>query len=99
MKPVEIAWRAERDFLEITRYIGRDGLEVAERFGDRIDSILDALAENPKLGRVRNDLGRHLRSIPEGNYLIFYRERADRITILRILHGRRDLHRIWRVKG
>lgn len=98
MRRVEISRRAEKDFLEITRYIGRDGLEVAEKFGDRIDSIFDALAENPKLGRLRHDLGGRLRSIPEGNYLIFYRESADRITILRILHGARDLRRIWRMK-
>jgi toxin ParE1/3/4 len=73
MKRVEISERAERDLLEIIRYIGRDRLEAAERFGDRIDSIFDALAGYPKLGRARDDVGTRIRSLPEGNCLIFYR--------------------------
>jgi toxin ParE1/3/4 len=53
------------------------------------------LADNSKLGRERPELSEHLRSFPEGNYLIFYREWAGRIAIVRVLHGARDLDEIF----
>ena len=39
----------------------------------------------------RDDLSPGLRSIPHGNYLIFYRLMNNGIEIVRVLHGSRDL--------
>jgi toxin ParE1/3/4 len=98
VKRVHITPRARRDIREIARYISRDNPAAADRLADRFDEVGDALGANPKLGRIRTDLGRDVRSIPEGRYLLIYREHPDRVDVLRVVHGARDLRRIWRVK-
>ena len=53
------------------------------------------LAQNPKVGRRRADLGypevRSWRVEGCRNYLIFYREIPDGVQIWRVLHGAQDL--------
>ena len=60
---------------------------------------MDLLARMPDLGRVRADLGapetRSWRVAGFRNYLIFYESLPDRIRLLRVLHGSRDLRRNW----
>lgn len=48
------------------------------------------------LGRAREDLAPGLRSVAYGNYLILFRYEADRLRIIRILHGPRDLPAVLR---
>jgi toxin ParE1/3/4 len=73
------------------RYIAQDSPDHADRFLDRLEERLLALADFPKMGRSRHDLQAGLRSQPVGNYLIFYFPLADGIEIVRILHGSRDV--------
>ena len=47
------------------------------------------------LGRARPDLRRNLRSIVFGRYLIFARYSKDKIEIVRILDGRRDIAAVF----
>lgn len=51
----------------------------------------DRLAMFPHLGPARPDLTPDLRLWPVGDYLIFYRIEPERLVIVRILHGARDL--------
>ena len=53
------------------------------------------LAENPEMGRTRNDLETNLRSFPVGNYVIFYEVIVGGIEVLRVLHGARDIPDIF----
>ena len=53
--------------------------------------------ENPGTGRVRNDLMSSLRSVAEGNCVIFYRPIDDGMLIMRVLHGARDIQSYFRV--
>jgi hypothetical protein len=46
-------------------------------------------------GRRRPELRPDIRSIPVGNYVIFYRLAAANIEIAWILHGRRDIKRVF----
>jgi toxin ParE1/3/4 len=86
--------QAEADLDTIWRYIAgqSSSYEVADRL---IDSILDRfllLASHPYLGRARDeDLRPGIRSFPTGNYLILYRIQDDRVVILRVVHGNRNL--------
>jgi toxin ParE1/3/4 len=43
------------------------------------------------MGREREDLGRGLRSVAHGSYVIIFRYLDDRMQVVRIVHGRRDL--------
>ena len=82
---------AENDLDEIWWSIAQDSPENADRFLDRLQERLLALADFPKMGRSRDDLQAGLRSQPVGNYLIFYFPLADGIEIVRVLHGSRDV--------
>jgi toxin ParE1/3/4 len=51
------------------------------------------LGDWPEAGRAREEIAPDVRSIAVGWYVIFYRDAADFVQILRVLHGRRDLPR------
>jgi toxin ParE1/3/4 len=88
--------QSELDVLEITIYIARDSIAAADRLVDLFDAKLRALSLNPGLGPKRPELGDGVQSLPVGNYILFYRRIDDGIELLRILHGARDLRRIFR---
>jgi len=54
------------------------------------------LAENPLAGRVREELAPDVRSFPVGNYLLFYRPTQNGVELIRVLHGARDLRRLFK---
>ena len=91
-----LSTRARADLDDIWRNIIVEGGSEAAADG-MIDLITDrflVLSEWPRLGRARNDLRRGLRSLPVGDYVIFYRiSRAD-VVVQRVLHGRRDIERL-----
>ena len=86
---------ARADLLEIWVYIAEDNIVAADRVLSAIDLKCKELTESPNLGRVRSDLALSLRSVVEGNYVIFYRIKDNDIQIVRVLHGSRDLRRIF----
>ncbi len=87
--------RAEKDIDEVLLFIATDNLEASLKFHERLSNRFEMLAENPKIGRERAEIKQDIRSFPEGNYLIFYREWAGIVAIVRVLHGARDLDEIF----
>ena len=87
---------AGTDVIEAAAYIARDNFPAAIKWIDTIDEKLRLLSEFPGLGTAREELATALRSFPVGNYLIFYRPLSDGIEVVRVLHGARDLRRIFR---
>lgn len=51
--------------------------------------------ENPLAGRDRSDLVEGLRSFPHGSYVVFYRLRPDGMAVVRVIHGKRDIPRLF----
>lgn len=88
--------RAELDLLDIWDYIADDSLDRADEFLDRIESKLQTLAQNPGIGKRREELLPGLQSFPIGNYVVFYREISNGIDVIRVLHGSRDIGEIFR---
>ncbi|MFZ0135998.1 MAG: type II toxin-antitoxin system RelE/ParE family toxin [Candidatus Sulfotelmatobacter sp.] len=86
--PLEIVWsrRAMAGLQEIRTYVARDKPEAAARLATRIVSLVEALREHPYLGRTGSEPA--VRELVVGGtpYLIFYRVRAKRVTILTIWH-------------
>ena len=87
--------QAEADLSEIFAYIAVDDLAAAEQTLRRIGAKCDGLADNPGIGRGRPDLHETLRSFPVGNYVIFYRAVTGGIEVVRVLHGARDIDRLF----
>jgi len=87
---------ADADLLEIAGYLAaRSSIRVAERFIDRLGEVFERLAQFPGIGTRREGLAPGLRSFPEGNYVVFYRETDEGIEIVRVLHGALDIERIF----
>ena len=88
--------QSEQDVYEITAFIARDNPDAAIQLVDRFDEALKMLAGNPLAGRVREELAAEVRSFPVGNYLLFYRPTQNGIELIRVLHGARDLRRLFK---
>ena len=82
---------ARRDVDGIVGYIAKDNPKAAEVFANSLVQKFAALHEAPLIGRDRDDFGKGLRSFPFGSYPIFYRSADFGITIVRVLHGARNL--------
>ena len=91
MLPVHKTPQAERDLIEIWKYIAKDNEENADRTYQLLEEKCDKLAEFPQIGAPKDELLSGMRSLVHGNYLIFYKIQADCIVILRVLHGAQDL--------
>jgi toxin ParE1/3/4 len=87
---------AQSDLWEILLFIARDNEDAAFRLIDTIDEKLRMLAEFPGAGQARPELLPNLRSFPVGRYLIFYRPIENGIEVLRVIHGARNLRRLFR---
>lgn len=87
--------QAETDLIEIWWYIAQDNADNADRFLDKIEERCQALAQFPRMGISQEELMPALRSIPFGNYLIFYLPIEDGIEVVRVLPGMRDIDAIF----
>lgn len=87
--------QAELDLVEIGAYIARDNEQAAQRLIERVLVKCQSIAENPRLGRARDELRPGLRSLCVGNYLIFYRLMNSAVQVVRVLHGARDLESLF----
>ncbi len=80
------------DLRAIRDYIGRDSDYYAADLIEEILLSVDNLLRFPKLGRVVPETqDENIRELVYRNYRIIYRTVAERIEILTIVHGIRDL--------
>jgi toxin ParE1/3/4 len=86
---------AERDLIDIHAYIAERSPASATRLLNRIDATCQMLAEQPGLGSRRDYIREGMRLWTMGVYLILYRIQAEGVEIVRVVHGRRDLKRIF----
>jgi toxin ParE1/3/4 len=91
----EIRWRADaiRDVREIQEYIARDNIVAAQNLADAIFNAAHRLARFPEAGSPRSDFFEGARQLVVGKYLILYLGDRDRVHIVRVVHGARDLAR------
>jgi toxin ParE1/3/4 len=90
---VDVSHRARSDILDIHSYISGHSPASADKMLVRFAQRFDELREFPMLGRDRSELGRSLRGLLIDGYIAFYIVEADRIVIVRVIDGRRDIER------
>lgn len=95
VKRLQYTVKALQDFQEIHDYIAKDNIDAAADFIKRLQHHCGELCEMPGMGRKRDDLAAGVRSSTVGDYLIFYRVLNGILEIAHILHGRRNLKRIF----
>ena len=87
---------ADIDLLEIWSYISQDSFDAADQFLEQLEQQFDLLASSPLIGKKRDELIPGLRSLTYKNYLIFYRTRNNDVEIIRVLHGARDIEKLFK---
>ena len=95
----EVHWSltASHDLQEVEDFIARDSVLHAVTFIDRIVEAAEKLQSVPKRGRVVPEYGRpDLRELLFRGYRIVYLLKDDMVTILRVVHGARDLANLVR---
>lgn len=93
---------AKRDLTDHFVFLGENAsVDVAHRFLHSSNLSFQALAQMPELGAqrsFRNPRFSSVRACPVKGferYLIFYRPLTDGVEILRVIHGARDIERLF----
>lgn len=96
MSILKFAPVAEDDLDGIGDYIAEDSPEASGRVVEKITNTCRMLSQHPFSGRLRNELVQDMRSFPVGSYVVFYDVIPDGIEVVRVLHGARDFHAIFK---
>jgi len=91
---MRVEWTAPAlDTLEgIRDYIAKDSPYYARRFIERILDATGKLKDHPKIGRPVPEADRdEVRELIYQGYRIIYRTQPERVQVLTVLHGSRDL--------
>ena len=96
MPEVIFAPLAVEDLDEIWDYIAQDNVEAANRVIDGISEVCQTLATQPEMGLRRPEFASgSLRSFVVSNFIVFYRPVDDGIEVARVVHGSRDINRLF----
>nr|WP_298522300.1 type II toxin-antitoxin system RelE/ParE family toxin [uncultured Halomonas sp.] len=95
MPSLIISPEAEQDLLDIWLYIAEDSPVNADRFLDRLEGKALKLAEFTEIGIDRPELAPDLKNFPVDRYVLYYRATPGGIELVRVLHGSRDINRVF----
>lgn len=86
---LELTRLAQRDFRDILSCtVQMWGERQLAEYRDMIDGVLQTIAENPLIGRKREDSNLLCRRARQ--HLIFYQINGETVYVVRILHGQMD---------
>jgi plasmid stabilization system protein ParE len=77
-------------------FAGLPAKTQAQRYVFATGYSIAVLRDFPESAQARPEFGPDIRTIPVGRYIAFVRVIAERVTVLRILHGARDLPRLMK---
>jgi toxin ParE1/3/4 len=86
---------AAADLKEIWEYVAENNPSAAEKLVREILQKIRLLAENPQMGKSRDEIFVGLHSFPVKSYLVFYAPVEDGVEVYRVLHGRRDIEELF----
>jgi toxin ParE1/3/4 len=86
-----LAPSAARDLEILWQHLADEASEaIADKVIDAISERCEMLAEFPKAGRLRPDIGPDVRCFPVEKHVIYYSQDSALVVIARVLHGSRD---------
>lgn len=85
---------AEKDIRRIFfETVKRWGLDQAIKYDEGLEKTISLIAENPSIGRNRDDIKKGYRRFEYERHIIFYKQRKNDVFIIRILHDRMDVEK------
>ena len=92
IKNYELTNEADADLEDIFDYtLKRHNQDQAILYVSNIENVIFQLCKQPNLGRLRNDIKENVFSFPIEKHIIFYKIEPDKLVIIRVLHGSRDM--------
>lgn len=91
---MKVEWTevALQDLTDIRDHIAGDSPYYARHFIEKILAASEKLGQHPEIGRRVPEAGRDdIRELIYRSYRIIYLVAADRVNILTVVHGRRDV--------
>lgn len=89
--------KAKQDLIDLAEYIARDNVDAAERFVDAAEAAFLLLSKTPGAGATSEFFTSELAGVRVWpirgfeKHLIFYRQLADGLEIVRVIHSARDI--------
>ena len=82
---------AKQDLADILAYIAQDKPDAAVAWVEKIEAKCLLIASQPEMGELKTPLGVDVRANVVGRYVIFHRRSNNRIEILRVIPGDRNI--------
>jgi len=83
---------AQQDILSIRDYTLKQwGKTQTGKYLSLLQKRLEWLADNPALGKKRDEVKEGYNSFPEGRHIIFYRNADGGIEVMAIIHQSEDI--------
>jgi toxin ParE1/3/4 len=87
---------AEEDLLSIWKWgVAEWSEDVADRHLFEIEHACGRLINDPMFGKARDELIAGVRSLPVRPHIIFYRIAKRHVEIVRVVHQRMDVERVF----
>jgi toxin ParE1/3/4 len=83
-----------RDLERIGPRIAAEDHAAALRFRANVFRRIGLLRQFPESAEPRLEWGPNVRTVPIGHYVVILRVVVPKVTVLRILHGARDIPRL-----
>ena len=99
MRSILIQPQARTDIFEICQYIAERNTAAADRVSRKLEESIRGLASMPGKGHRRLDVkDKRYRFWSVYSYVIAYRYDDTTLTVVRVVHGRRNLRRLFRLR-
>jgi toxin ParE1/3/4 len=95
VKRLVFAPAARDDLMTIGLYIADANPVRAESFIAELEAMARQIGERPLSFAARDDISLGLRAAVYGRCLLLFRDLDDEVRIIRIVHGARDLRRLF----
>jgi len=83
---------AQQDIISIRDYtMDTWGKEQTSKYLDQLEKRFEWLANQPALGKKRNEVKEGYLSFPEGRHVIFYRVDKRGIEVIGVIHQSEDI--------
>ena len=85
---------AQQDLTDILAYIAQDNPDAALAWVEKIEAKCLLISKTPQIGELQIQFGEGVRTTSIGRYVIFHRQRFERVEILRVIPGDRNIQKL-----
>ncbi len=94
MSGYRLSEEAQNDLREISRYTQKNwSNKQAKHYLVELAAGFENIVRSPTLGKIRDEIGKDIRSFTIARHIVFYRTGMEYLEIARVLHASMDIKR------